>query len=74
MKTIEIISIGRLKFAGLKEMEENYLKKLKRFIDIRVTSIKDPKFKNEKDNIKKEGELISAKLKPNDFVIIHISP
>jgi 23S rRNA (pseudouridine1915-N3)-methyltransferase len=69
MKKIEIISIGKLKFEGLKEMETNYLQKLKRFIDLKITHLRDPKLKNERENVKKEGELILAKLKPNDFVI-----
>ena len=68
MNKIEIIGVGDLKFKGLKELEQDYVKKIKYFTKISTRNIRDIKSPNDELKKKKEGELMANLLTSQDFV------
>jgi len=66
---IELICIGDLKFKGLKEVEREYLEKIKYFTTLTVHNLKD--FKSDDDALKKkkEGQMMLELLDKRDYVI-----
>ena len=69
MNKIELICVGHLKFKALKELEQNYLKKINFFVSFSIRTLKDVKSSEDALKIKKEGEMIRELLHKNDFVI-----
>jgi 23S rRNA (pseudouridine1915-N3)-methyltransferase len=66
---IELICIGDLKFKGLKEVEQQYIEKIKYFTTLEIRSLKD--FKSDDDALKKkkEGQMMLELLDKRDYVI-----
>jgi 23S rRNA (pseudouridine1915-N3)-methyltransferase len=69
MNKIELICVGHLKFKALKELEQDYLKKINFFVSFSIRTLKDVKSSDDALKIKKEGEMIGALLHKHDFVI-----
>jgi len=69
MSRIELICIGDLKFRGLKEVEQDYVRKINFFCPFVLRPIKDIKSTDEVVKIKKEGELMGKMLDPRCYVI-----
>ena len=62
---IKIICVGKLKEQYLKEGIENYLSKLKHYVDIQIVEIKD-------SNIKQEGKDILSKISNERLIVLAI--
>lgn len=69
MNKIEIINVGDIKFKGLKELEQDYLKKIKYFTKIAVRNIRDIKSPDDSLKKKKEGDIMGNLITPQDYVI-----
>jgi len=69
MRKIELICIGDIKFAGLKELEKEYLKRISYFSDFRIKNLSEVKSKSELFIRKKEAEQIRLEIKGSDFVV-----
>ncbi|MBN2418602.1 MAG: 23S rRNA (pseudouridine(1915)-N(3))-methyltransferase RlmH [Deltaproteobacteria bacterium] len=72
MLRLNFIVVDRTRSSFIREGEEEYLKRLKRFVGYRWTEVKPVKIsKNTLDEeiIKKEGENILAKVEAGDYMI-----
>lgn len=72
MLRLNFIVVDRTRSSFIREGEEEYLKRLKRFVGYRWTEVKPVKIsKNTPDEeiIKKEGENILAKVEAGDYMI-----
>ncbi len=59
---INIICVGKIKEQYLKELIEDYRKRINKYHKVIITELKD-------SDMKSEGELILKAIKPGDFVI-----
>ena len=69
MKKIELICIGEQKFSALLELEREFEKRIRYFTDFKIIKIKDPKWRDEDINRKKEGELMASCLNRKGLII-----
>ncbi len=70
---IKLVVIGRTNKKFLIEGEEEYLRRLKRYAEIkyiRLNDVKNRKNKSEAIIKKEEGYLLMSKIKPTDFIIL----
>ncbi len=75
MIKIKIIAIGTLKEKYLKDMENEYLKRLSNYAKVQVIEEKEEKSNIINDSIKKqilmkEGERLLSKIEDSDYVIL----
>ena len=73
MLKLNFIVVDRTRSSFIREGEEEYLKRLKRFAGFKWTEVKPVRItKNTSDEevLKKEGENILAKTEPGDYVIV----
>lgn len=64
--------VDRTRASFIKEGEEEYLKRIKRFVSFKWTEVKPvriTKNTSDKEVIRKEGENLLAKIEPGDYVI-----
>lgn len=66
---IKIICIGKLKEKYLKEAEEEYLKRLKKYTAIELIELPDSIIDDEKIALEKEKDQILKNIKPKEYVI-----
>ncbi len=66
---IELICIGDLKFKGLKEVEQEYIKRINFFTTFGIHTVKDVKSDEDAFKKKKEGQAMLELLDTKDFVI-----
>lgn len=66
---IKIICIGKLKEKYLKEAEEEYLKRLKKYTTIELIELSDSAIEDEKIALEKEKELILKNIKPKEYIV-----
>jgi len=69
MKTIDLIAVGGLKFAGLKDLEKKYLQTIRYYVKFQLLQTKEVKHPDERLLMEKEGQLIRSMLMPKDLVI-----
>jgi 23S rRNA (pseudouridine1915-N3)-methyltransferase len=69
MKNVELIAVGDLKFAPLKELEKKYGQSINYYVEFSVKILKDIKAPHEQTVREKEGEMIRKALGEKDFVI-----
>ncbi len=72
MLKIHFIFVDRTKVSWLKKGEEEFLKRLKRFVRYRYTEVRPEKMvkgKTDPEIVDKEGERILAKTGKNDYLI-----
>ena len=65
---LNIICVGKLKEKYLTEAGNEYLKRLQRFCDVRITEVSDEK-DDDPSAIETEGKRILDKIEPKDYVI-----
>jgi 23S rRNA (pseudouridine1915-N3)-methyltransferase len=65
---INIICVGKLKEKYLIEAQDEYIKRLSRFCDVKITEVSDGK-DDIPDAMEKEGARILSKIQPKDYVI-----
>ena len=66
---IKVICIGKLKENYLKEAEEEYLKRLKKYTNIELIELQDSNIDDEKIVLEKEKELIEKHLTGKEYLI-----
>jgi 23S rRNA (pseudouridine1915-N3)-methyltransferase len=66
---IKIICIGKLKEKYLKEAEEEYLKRLKKYTTIELIELQDSPIDDEKLALEKEKDLIEKHLTGKEYLI-----
>ena len=66
---IKIICIGKLKEKYLKDAEEEYLKRLKKYTAIELIELADSSIDDEKLSLEKEKEQILKYIKPKEYII-----
>lgn len=66
---IKIICVGKLKEKYLKEAEEEYLKRLKKYTNIELIELQDAAIDDEKIALEKEKEQILKYIKPKEYLI-----
>lgn len=66
---IKIICIGKLKETYLKEAEQEYLKRLKKYTNIELIELQDSNIDVETIALEKEKELIEKHLNSKDYLI-----
>ncbi len=69
MAEIELICVGDLKFKELKDLEKRYLQKIKHFVKLEITALKDIKILDEEVKKRRQGEMMLELLDHRDFVI-----
>ena len=72
MLKLNFIVVDRTRASFIKEGEQEYLKRMKRFVSLRWTEVKPVSIKkniSDEEVIKKEGENILAKTGPGDYLI-----
>ena len=69
MKTVELISVGDLKFAPLKELEKKYGQNINYYVKFTIKNLKDVKAAHERTIREKEGEMMGKAIRDGDFVI-----
>jgi|WetSurMetagenome_2_1015567.scaffolds.fasta_scaffold43861_4 23S rRNA (pseudouridine1915-N3)-methyltransferase len=69
MKHVELIAVGDLKFAPLKELEKKYGQSINYYVKFNVKNLRDIKAPHEQTVREKEGEMIRKALEEKDFVI-----
>lgn len=70
---ITFVSVGPVKKACFKDVAEDYLKRIKRYVPVETVEVKDEKasIKTPREDIlRKEGERILKKLRPGDFNVV----
>ncbi|MDX1348698.1 MAG: 23S rRNA (pseudouridine(1915)-N(3))-methyltransferase RlmH [Putridiphycobacter sp.] len=70
---IKVISIGKTNKSYLVEGEQEYLKRLKKYVSfekVEIPDIKGAKKMSQKEIKQKEGQLLLSKMQPTDFVIL----
>ena len=67
---LRIVWVGKTRNAPLAQLVEDYLIRLRRFVPVDVTEVRDPKLGNEKRQMKAEEERLSAVLDSDDRVIV----
>lgn len=66
---IKIICTGKLKERYLKEAEEEYLKRLKKYTNIEIIELPDASIDDEKIALEKEKDQILKNIKPKEYLI-----
>lgn len=66
---IKVICIGKLKEKYLKDAEEEYLKRLKKYTNIELIELQDSNIDDEKIALEKEKELIEKQLTGKEYLI-----
>lgn len=72
---IKIYAIGKIKDVYLKEGINNYLTRLKNYVDVEIIEVNDAPIKDETSNIEIEkakeieGEIVLKLVKPNEYLI-----
>lgn len=66
---IKIICIGKLKEKYLKDAEEEYLKRLKKYTTIELIELPDSTIDDEKIALEKEKELILKNIKSKEYIV-----
>jgi len=66
---IKIICIGKLKENYLKQAEEEYLKRLKKYTTIELIELSDSSVDDEKIALEKEKDQILKHIKPKEYLI-----
>lgn len=67
---IKIICIGKLKEKYLKEAEQEYLKRINKYIKIEIIELEDEKDDNIQNALSKEKDKILKHIKPKDNIIL----
>jgi 23S rRNA (pseudouridine1915-N3)-methyltransferase len=70
---IKVISIGKTNKSYLVEGEQEYLKRLKKYVSfekVEIPDIKGAKKMSQKEIKQKEGQLLLSKMQATDFVIL----
>ncbi|MBU0506480.1 MAG: 23S rRNA (pseudouridine(1915)-N(3))-methyltransferase RlmH [bacterium] len=70
MKSLDFIFIGSPKNKAFKELEEEYHKRIKRYMSSQITTLKDSTEKNTAVKNKKETASILDKIQPADFLVL----
>ncbi len=66
---IKVICIGKLKENYLKEAEEEYLKRLKKYTNIELIELQDSNIDDEKIALEKEKELVEKQLTGKEYLV-----
>lgn len=66
---IKIITVGSLKEKYLKDAQDEYLKRIKRYTNVNLIELKDEGFVEETKAIYLESEKIKKYLSPKDYII-----
>lgn len=66
---IRIICVGKLKEKYLKQAEEEYLKRLKKYVTLELIELQDSNIDDEKLALEKEKELIEKHLTGKEYII-----
>jgi len=66
---IKVVCVGKLKEKYLKDAVEEYLKRLKKYVDIKIIEIPDCNIDDEKIAINKEKEQIIKYIDSKDYLI-----
>lgn len=66
---IKIITVGNLKEKYLKEAQEEYIKRIKKYSNIEIIEVKDEGLVEENKAINLEGEKIKKYISPKDYII-----
>lgn len=66
---IKVICIGKLKEKYLKDAEDEYLKRLKKYTNIELIELQDSNIDDEKIALEKEKELIEKQLTGKEYLI-----
>ena len=66
---IKIICIGSLKEKYLKEAQEEYIKRIKKFQQVTVVELQECKIDDKKISLEKEKEQIKKHINPKDYII-----
>ena len=66
---IKVICIGKLKENYLKEAEEEYLKRLKKYTNIELIELQDSNIDDEKIALEKEKELVKKQLTGKEYLV-----
>ena len=72
MLKLNFIVVDRTRASFIKEGEEEYFKRLKRFVSFKWTEVRPvriTKSTSDEEVIRKEGESILAKIEPGDYLI-----
>ncbi len=67
---IKIIAVGNLKEDYLKKAEAEYLKRLSKYVEVKIIEIKEEGLVEESKALKLEGEKISKCLSNKDYIFI----
>lgn len=70
---ITFVSVGAIKNACFKDVAEDYLKRIKRYVPVEAVEVRDERasIKTPREDIlRKEGERILKRLKPGDFNVV----
>lgn len=67
---IKIICIGKLKEKYLKEAEQEYLKRINKYIKIEIIELEDEKDDNIQNALSKEKDKILKHIKPKDNIVL----
>ena len=66
---IKIVTVGSLKEKYLKDAQEEYIKRLKKYTNIEIIELKDESFNDDKKTKEVEGNKILKNIKNKDYVI-----
>ena len=66
---IKVICIGKLKENYLKDAEEEYLKRLKKYTNIELIELQDSNIDDEKIALEKEKELVEKQLTGKEYLV-----
>ena len=72
MLKLNFIVVDRTRASFIREGEEEYLKRLKRFVSFKWTEVKPVRITksiSDEEVVRKEGENILAKIEPGDYMI-----
>ena len=67
---LRIVWIGKTKDAGLAKLTNDFVTRLRRFVSVEITELKDPKSGDDKRQLAAEAEKLLAALDANDRVIV----
>jgi 23S rRNA (pseudouridine1915-N3)-methyltransferase len=67
---LRVIWIGKTKDTGLANLTADLLQRLKRFVPVEITEIKDPRTGDDRRQLAAEEEKLLAALDPTDRVIV----
>ena len=66
---IKIICIGSLKEKNLKDAQEEYTKRIKKFTDIEIIELQECKIDDKKISLEKEKQLLEKNINTKDYII-----